>query len=227
MYTARMDPRLNRYLDATARLAQWPAGRADQGLVLDYLAGKIPPAQNFNEPQINEFLKAWHTFGDWSLLRRELVDSSRIRRTPDGTKYWRPQPHTDAYLAGAVILLRRHVLAVRLVGTSRFTAPGGPLHAGEAAAAALVRLVGSDLNITVTEADFVHLGEYLERSPSQANETDHWQAFVLDHWEGDMHHAGHIEELRWLTSDLPPDIDIEPVLRDEIIPLLHERQLID
>jgi ADP-ribose pyrophosphatase YjhB (NUDIX family) len=222
-----MQPRVSHFLNPQQQVMQWPASQADQAAVLDYLVEKVPPAQNYTESQINEFLKAWHTFGDWSMLRRELVDSKRLHRTPDGSKYWRPQPHVDAYVVGAVVILRRHVLVVRAGGSQLFTAPSGTTQPGEAAAAALVRILGTDLGITVAEADLADFGQYAEKSPLHTNETDHWQAFLLQRWQGEMHHAGHIEELRWLTSEIPAEIEVEPVLRDEIIPLLREQSTID
>lgn len=33
-------------------------------------------------------LKKWHSFGDHSLLRRELYDAFLLDRTPDCKKHW-------------------------------------------------------------------------------------------------------------------------------------------
>jgi hypothetical protein len=42
-----------------------------------------------NERAVNDRLRTRHTFNDPALLRRELVDTGRLERTPDGSSYVR------------------------------------------------------------------------------------------------------------------------------------------
>ena len=56
---------------------------ADQGALFE--AGRI-----YSEREVNDLLKAHHTFGDWALLRRELFESRRLDRNPRLGQYWVP-----------------------------------------------------------------------------------------------------------------------------------------
>lgn len=87
---------LKNYLDEEGRLMTWPSRRrrAHQLAALAYLAGKLPCEEDLAEPQVNEVLKKWHTFGDWALLRRELFESGLITRTPD-CRVYRRLPRQD------------------------------------------------------------------------------------------------------------------------------------
>lgn len=53
-----------------------------------YLITKFQEKKEYTELEINMILKKWHSFGDHSLLRRELYDAFLLDRTPDCKKYW-------------------------------------------------------------------------------------------------------------------------------------------
>jgi len=74
-------------LDESGRVTRWPKDRMQRLLVLNYLATKFDPAKTYHELEINELLKQWHTYQDWSGMRRELVDGGYLSRNMDGTKY--------------------------------------------------------------------------------------------------------------------------------------------
>ncbi|MBW4061702.1 DUF2087 domain-containing protein [Candidatus Saccharibacteria bacterium] len=78
---------LNRFMDDDGRINAWPGKRAKQMAILDYLVTNFERDRAYSEAEINETLKQWHTFGDWSLLRRELVDSNRLVRDDYGHQY--------------------------------------------------------------------------------------------------------------------------------------------
>jgi hypothetical protein len=80
---------LRRFLDAQGRVTTWPARRQDQELVLDYLIAKLASGREYAEREVNAILLQWHTYGDPATLRRDLYDSRRLDRTPDGARYWR------------------------------------------------------------------------------------------------------------------------------------------
>ena len=81
--------RLHRFLDAEDKVVQWPAKHADKQLVLAYLAEKFAFGRVYHEREINDILNQWHTFQDWPLLRRSLVDSGYLQRNLTGTEYRR------------------------------------------------------------------------------------------------------------------------------------------
>jgi len=81
------DKQLTPFLDETGRLKQYPAKRVKQLMALAYLAGKFEPDRSYTEAEVNELLNEWHTFGDWALLRRDLVDSGYLERDKWGKAY--------------------------------------------------------------------------------------------------------------------------------------------
>lgn len=84
-----IDDILKRFLDGEGRIKLWPTKREKQKLVLAYLAQFFTPGESYTEPEINEMIKAKHTFEDLFLLRRGLVDQGHLNRTKDGRRYWR------------------------------------------------------------------------------------------------------------------------------------------
>ena len=85
------------FLDEQNRLWVWPARPAKRNAAIRYLATKFEAGKEYTEREVNELLKAWHTFGNHALLRRELFDAKLIGRTRDGVKYWKeaPPPATE------------------------------------------------------------------------------------------------------------------------------------
>lgn len=71
------------------RIRQLPAKGAHRLLVLKYLASKFETGKDYSEVQVNAVIDDWHTFGDYFILRRELIDSGLLKRLPNGSKYWR------------------------------------------------------------------------------------------------------------------------------------------
>lgn len=80
-------PNEQKFLDHEGRVEQWPTKNQDKLLVLSYLASKLEYGIFYTESEVNELLKKWHTFSDWPLLRRELVDRGFIDRNRDGSQY--------------------------------------------------------------------------------------------------------------------------------------------
>lgn len=82
-----MEHSVSRFLDDEERVKQWPKKLSDKKLVLAYLAGKFDANHIYHEREVNELLKQWHTFSDWPLLRRELVEQGFFSRNRTGTEY--------------------------------------------------------------------------------------------------------------------------------------------
>lgn len=87
-----MDDPLRNHLDEQGRLTGWPSRRNKLGLqrlALERLAAAFDPGRPYTEKEVNEVLKGLHTFGDWALLRRELVEGGFLCRTRNGSEYRR------------------------------------------------------------------------------------------------------------------------------------------
>ncbi len=80
---------LANFLDTSSCVKQWPAKRAAQLEVIEYIAGKFATGTKYSEAELNEVIKIWHTFGDWAIIRREMCDSGYFDRDKNSTVYFR------------------------------------------------------------------------------------------------------------------------------------------
>ena len=97
---------LKNFLDVDGRLKQYPSKYKLKIMALFYLASKFEPRRRYTEKEVNEVLKQWHTFSDWSMLRRDLYDREFFNRNIDGSEYWlepnQPSPESfDIGLGGS------------------------------------------------------------------------------------------------------------------------------
>ena len=89
-----MNDILARFLDGEGRLKQLPQKRAYRALACDYLADKFEYDRDYTETEVNGILSRWHTFEDYFILRRELVEGCWLCRLPNGSRYWRNRDKT-------------------------------------------------------------------------------------------------------------------------------------
>jgi hypothetical protein len=90
---ADMSDEMMRFLDTEGRVRVWPARREMKRRILEYLATKFQAGQMYSEKEVNDVLRKWHTFEDYFLLRRGLVDERLLLRTRNGATYWLPDPY--------------------------------------------------------------------------------------------------------------------------------------
>lgn len=83
---------IRRFLDGEGRITQLPRKLTVRRDVLAYLATKFEYDTDYREREVNDICECWHTFGDFFLLRRELVDYGLLGREPNGSRYWRIRP---------------------------------------------------------------------------------------------------------------------------------------
>ncbi len=76
------------FLDGDGRIKQIPVPNRTKVPVLEYLAGKFETGRIYTEKEVNVVIDAWHTFGDYFILRRLLIDYGLMDRVPDGSRYW-------------------------------------------------------------------------------------------------------------------------------------------
>jgi hypothetical protein len=79
---------VSRFLE-DGKIKQLPVKETYRRYVLQYLASKFEAETEYTEGRVNAIIDEWHTFGDYFLLRRELINSGLMKRLPDGSKYWR------------------------------------------------------------------------------------------------------------------------------------------
>lgn len=79
---------ISAFMDDAGRIIQLPAPNRTRIPVLAHLAEKFEEGRIYREKEINGIINEWHTFGDYFILRRLLVDYGFLARTPDGARYW-------------------------------------------------------------------------------------------------------------------------------------------
>lgn len=84
-----MNVKISAFLNEDGRITQFPTKHSVQLAVLSYLAEKFEPDRSYLEKEVNAICDEWHTFHDYFLLRRCLVDAKLLSRKTDGSAYWR------------------------------------------------------------------------------------------------------------------------------------------
>lgn len=94
-------PELKPFLNEKEQLTALPAKHKKKLLALYYLSGKVEPARQYTEGEINDLLDDWTTFHDPATLRREMYNTCLLERTRDCSTYWRADtiPSLAEYMA--------------------------------------------------------------------------------------------------------------------------------
>ncbi|MDO6590635.1 DUF2087 domain-containing protein [Loktanella sp. D2R18] len=88
-------------------MTRWPKQTVVQGLCLWVFWAHLPANQDLAEKQVNEVLKAGHSFGDHVLLRRSLIDHRLVTRTKDGKIYRRIEQAPPAEALAVLAAVQR------------------------------------------------------------------------------------------------------------------------
>ena len=83
------------FLDDEGRIKQLPVPGRTLKPVLLYLAEKFETGRIYGEKEVNEQINKWHTFGDYFILRRLMVDYGFMARKRDGSAYWREEAQME------------------------------------------------------------------------------------------------------------------------------------
>ena len=81
--------KIDRFIDNEGRIKIWPKKKEGKIEILKYLATKFQYDCLYSEKEINGIIIKWHTFEDYFLLRRSLIDYKFLSRRKDGSEYWR------------------------------------------------------------------------------------------------------------------------------------------
>ncbi len=84
-----MSKAVENYLDKNGKIKVLPSKQKKRRNVLSYLASKFQYNRIYNEKEVNEIISLYHSYNDYFILRRELIEHRFLRRTLDGSRYWK------------------------------------------------------------------------------------------------------------------------------------------
>lgn len=133
----------------------------------------------------------------------------------------------DIYKAAGIILKDRKMLVERSQGKPAFIGPGGRIEPGETPAQALVREMKEEFGITVLESDLEPFDSYSATAANHPGQQVHMEVFLVKRWQGEIAPHSEIEEIMWLSSNLPKNVTLGSIFAHEVLPELKRRGLID
>jgi hypothetical protein len=86
---------LSRFLDDKQRITVWPSRMEAKKAVIQYIADKFEAGRMYSEKEVNAIIDCWHTFNDYFLIRRSLIDYKYMSRTRNGSCYWKEEQDRD------------------------------------------------------------------------------------------------------------------------------------
>lgn len=84
-----------RFLDENQRVTVWPSKIDAKIAILSHIADKFEKDRQYTEKEVNTIITNWHTFGDYFLIRRSLIDYGYLSRTRNGASYWKKEKEPD------------------------------------------------------------------------------------------------------------------------------------
>lgn len=81
---------LEKYIGNNGIINVWPIEKEGKIEVLKYLSTKFEHGKEYTEKEVNYIIGRWHSFGNYFLLRRNLVEHKLLfRAMVDNSKYCR------------------------------------------------------------------------------------------------------------------------------------------
>lgn len=93
--TVEQNKKITRFLNSEGKITQLPQKQSVRLELLSYLSQQFEENRFYTEQEVNTLCEEWHTFGDYFLLRRELIDQHFLSRKPDGSLYWKVKVETE------------------------------------------------------------------------------------------------------------------------------------
>jgi 8-oxo-dGTP pyrophosphatase MutT (NUDIX family) len=134
----------------------------------------------------------------------------------------------DIYKAAGIIIRNRRLLVERSKGKDVFVAPGGKLEPGETPRQAVMRELEEEFRLHITEEDLREFGTFYAEAAGSHNAGKKLRMDVfMVATAGEIRPDNEIEEIRWISSDIPEDIEVGSIFAHHVLPQLKEQGLVD
>ena len=80
---------MEKLINELDEIVRWPKKPSDKAKVIQLLSTKFEYEIKYTEKEINTIIDKFHLFEDIALLRRELVSKKKLKRTDNGSEYWK------------------------------------------------------------------------------------------------------------------------------------------
>jgi Uncharacterized protein conserved in bacteria len=82
---------IENFIDEKGRVKSWAAKKNKKLEILKYISTKFESGRFYSEKEVNAIIEEWHTFSDYFLIRRGLIDNRLLSRTTSGSRYWKDE----------------------------------------------------------------------------------------------------------------------------------------
>lgn len=134
----------------------------------------------------------------------------------------------DIHKAAGIIIQDRRLLVERSKGKTVFIAPGGKCELGETSQQAVIRELKEEFRLDISENNLEIFGTFYAEAAGSHNAGKKLRMDVfMVHDAGEVTPDSEVEEIRWISSDIPVDIEVGSIFAHEVLPRLKKRDLVD
>jgi 8-oxo-dGTP diphosphatase len=141
----------------------------------------------------------------------------------------------DMHKAAGIVIVDRKLLVTREVGKEIFISPGGTVEPGESPVDTVIRELHEEVNINTSKEDLEEFGVFYAEAADHPGKWLRMDTYLVKSWEGEIapnnddgqNSDDQIEEIKWLTSEIPKGIKVGSIFEHEVIPRLVKTLLID
>jgi 8-oxo-dGTP diphosphatase len=134
----------------------------------------------------------------------------------------------DIHKAAGIIIKDRRLLVERSTGKDVFIAPGGKLEPGETPRRAVIRELKEEFQLNVSDDDLEEFGTFYADAAGSHNAGKklRMDVFMIKN-VGEVSPDNEVEEIRWISSSIPSDIEVGSIFAHDVLPKLKAQDLVD